>query len=169
MTYTTWHAHVPIVMPRIVRFTGITHVMGGYEGKSRWQPLCNPSVYYEPWETRPGKDVDCMACIVEPNSVVRRLGGTLRITERKGPVGITHEAWVTGDLEAETTCGMRLYLPMDEQTERVAFRRIHMNACGYLVADGALPDSCAQAFHEHLVECQACWGGLVDALQIGAP
>jgi hypothetical protein len=113
----TWHVRVTVVMPRTVRLTEVTHVMGRNEGTSRWQLLCDPSQHYLTRSTRPGKDIDCMACIAEPDSMVRRYGGALRITERKGPVGIVHEAWVTGDFDAETTCGMRLYLPVDEQTD----------------------------------------------------
>lgn len=113
----TWGLYATVVMPRTVRLTGVTHVMGNPEGTSRWHLLCDTSCAYKTWGTRPGKDVDCMACIAEPDSGVRKLGGALRITGRKGPIGTVHEAWVTGDFDAETTCGMRLYLPVDEQTD----------------------------------------------------
>lgn len=108
--------HVTVVMPRTVRFTGVTHVMNRNEGTSKWQLLCDPSRHYRTWGTRPGEDVNCMACISEPDSTFRKFGNVLHITELKGPVGVIHEAWVTGDLDAETTCGLRLYLPVDEQT-----------------------------------------------------
>lgn len=106
-----------VVMPRTVRLTGVTHVMGYNEGTSRWQILCDPSVHYETWGTHPGNNVDCMACVSNPDCTVRKFGNMLQITERKSPVGVVHEAWVTGDFDAETSCGMRLYLPVDEQVD----------------------------------------------------
>jgi hypothetical protein len=103
-------------MPRTCS-DGITHLMGLDEDSLAWVLRCRPSWHSKGWDTRPGVDIDCMACLGEPDGAERRFGDVIRIRRRRDPDDAVHEAWTTGDFDARTTCGLFLYLPVDQQTQ----------------------------------------------------
>lgn len=110
-----------VIAPRIIvgheGRDGMTHLMGLGQNRHLWVRRCTPDV--GAWHTRPGEEINCMACLSTEDATHRLRAGVFHVVfhPRNTPNNLVHQAWAISDFEGMTTCGFIVDLPIDQQVD----------------------------------------------------